>query len=385
MQRIINYFRHAAVAACAACALASCVCEDLAEEDMPGSGDQTLLSVGLQLPALRAAAEGTGSYEPGDENENYIDIRNKGYRLYFFDTADKYVGRFVPFSLTPAGEGTRYEALGVAPNGLSKLTDFKVVVAANWPVYPDESLVAGTSTIADLCNAGTAQFDRLTSFELDPAKGLTIPFYGVHEYKGVKFKKGERTTLTEPVTLLRAMAKVELIVDIAGVSLVDVGLRGYNARGYCAPKEVFTQTDYDHGGQWELDYVKAPHLIGDANDAGQGEGSIPLFRKQEADEATGQKETWIAYVPEYRNTGLAPDGTENYKARLDFKLDIQEEDELPYHIYFAKYEKTEMVADSYFDILRNNCYRFTVTIDHGGLVIKVKKWDNTYDYEYSFD
>ncbi len=364
-------------AALALCVLSACVYEEQDEPEL--TGDYSLLNISLSLPMTLAETGETSGYVPGEGYENYIDIKNRGYRIYFFDSVDRYVARFTPMLITSSdSKENTYDVLGRATDDIAGLSNFKIVVLANWPSYPDAGLQRGVSTIDDLCSDAAAKFDRLSSFELDPDKGLTIPFFGVHHYTGVTIEKGKLTTLAEPVALLRAMAKIEVVVNIDGATLSSIGLRGFNAEGYCAPAGVHSQSDYDHSGNWDLDYVKTPHLVGGANDADAANAFVPLLHKA----ASGAKqEMWIAYVPEYSNLNA-----DSYKSRLELKLDVQSDEAVPYDIYFADYDANgKMVADSYFDILRNNCYRFTVTIERGDLVIKVKKWENAYDNKFVFD
>lgn len=384
MHGFTKYVLRCVIAVSAAIAMNSCVSEDIQDEPV-NTGDNTLLSIGFQLPQMEERSRAEGGYEDGVDYENYLDIPNKKYRIYFFDSADKYISRFIPLSFTASGGDNKnmYVAFGVMPNEISELTGFKVVVLANWPKFPDDSsLQPGVTTIGDLCNDASAQFDCLTDFNLSPAYGRLIPFFGVHSYEGVKIEKGQLNTLAEPIALLRAMAKIELVVNIDGVSLSNPGLRGFNSKGYCAPANVLSQDDYNHNGNWNEDYVKTPHLVGDANDAGQGTELLPLLCKQRHDGVN--KETWIAYVPEYRNLASA-DGTENYKSFLEFNLDIQDEGAAPYKIYFRDYADGKEIAGTDFDILRNNCYRFTISIAHGALIINVKKWENAYDNKFTFE
>lgn len=101
----------------------------------------------------------------------------------------------------------------------------------------------GETLLSDICNADWGQFDSFSSFELKPER--LIPFYGVHEYNNIEFKSGEVTLLPEPVTLLRAVAKVEIILktdDYFDLSISEVKVRRYNKKGYCAPKDIFHRT-----------------------------------------------------------------------------------------------------------------------------------------------
>lgn len=401
MQGRISNILRLTTAVLAALAMVSCIYEDPQDETAVPEA-RTLLDISFRVPQMNAQtrAEGTeGSYEDGVGYENYLDIYNGGFSIYFFDYTDNtYITSFTPVAISgpDAGNKGEYKVQTLVTNEIAELNAFKIVVLANWPSYPDDFMKAGVTTIDDLCNGVTgefdSQFDCLPGCDLDPDKGLMIPFYGIHSYTGVTIQKGKINTLAEPVALLRAMAKVEVVVDIDGVSLSTIGIRGYNKKGYCAPDKVYTHGDYDHDGDWSNDYVKTPHLIGGENYPNQQDAFLPMFCRQRRDGA--KKETWVAYVPEYRNTD-SPDGTVNYKSRIELTLDIQEEGAMPYSIYFAKYDDTTTVKpvildektepNTCFDILRNNCYRFTVSIKGGLLIIKPEKWEYAYDNKFTFD
>lgn len=378
MQGFIKHILRPAAVLLATLVLTSCIYED--EPDSPAAVDEpTMLSIGFQLPAMAARSRAGGGYEPGVDYENYVNVERDGYRIYFYDSSDRYITRFVPMTVSELGgsDAMTYSAWGMMPAELTELSDFKIVVLANWPAYPDDSaLQPGVSTIGDLCDDASARFDCLTNFELNPDEGRVIPFYGVHHYTGVKIKKGKLNELPEPISLLRAMAKIEVISEIDGVRLTNVCLRGFNTTGYCAPAGVFSHVDYDHNGDWDADYVKTPHLPGDANDAGQDTAVLTMLPVSDS----SGRPRWIAYVPEYRNINA-----DDYKSHIEFNLDYQDEGDTPYDLQFAEYADGKIVAGSHFDILRNNYYRFTVSIAHGGLMIKVRKWDAAYDNNFTFE
>ena len=58
------------------------------------SDKEPILSIGLRLPA-RSPEPGEG-YEAGETYENYIDIENNNYRIYFFTSDNKLIARFEP-------------------------------------------------------------------------------------------------------------------------------------------------------------------------------------------------------------------------------------------------------------------------------------------------
>lgn len=362
---------------CLLWALASCSHDAAEDPDVPSGGEATL-NIGFKIPT-RAAAE---EYEDGETDENYIDIAGGNYRIYFFDTDNKFIAGFAPsgFISADGSDYRQYNVLGKAPDVLVKYSSFKIVVLANWPKYPEDSdvnvtLKAGETTIADICNADWALYDCLTdgnetntaSVALDPDAGRLMPFYGVHEYNDVTFKPGVATILSEPVTLLRAMAKVEVILDTDDdISITEAKVTSYNVKGFCAPSDVFSQSDYGQGNDWETDYLSKLHLIDDQNDKDATNRSLFLCQKD------GEK--WIAYLPEYRNRGV----NDEY-AHLELKFSFQEDSDNPYLIYFAEYDENGKTDNSQedlrLDIERNNIYRFKVKVNPLLLQVSVEKWE----------
>lgn len=348
------------------------------------SDKEPILSIGLRLPA-RSPEPGEG-YEAGETYENYIDIENNNYRIYFFTSDNKLIARFEPdgFVETQGSDYRDYSMLGKAPTALADHQSFKMVVLANWPQYGDDTMKAGETLLADICNAAWGRFDSFSAFELGPER--LIPFYGVREYDNIAFKSGEAALLPEPVTLLRAVAKAEVILktdDHFDLSFSEVKIRRYNNKGYCAPKDVFSQDDYDHGGEWNSDYVSGLHLVDNSNDA---EEKIQNFRfAYQWIGADGNKyEKWIAYLPEYRNI----DAGDKYSC-IEVRLDIQAGKDEYHKVYFANYDengKTDNNDDAKrFDISRNNLYRFTVTVRDNRLTVNVQEWQYAYDNEYTFN
>lgn len=372
----------------------SCSREAAEGPDVPSGGEATL-NIGFKIPA-RAAADG---YEDGDADESHIDIAGGNYRIYFFDTDNKFIAGFAPYGfITADGSDYRqYNVLGKAPDALVSYSTFKMVVLANWPEYPEDdanmTLTAGKTTIAEICNADWAQYDCLTdgnetnptAAALDPAADRLMPFYGVHQYSNVTFKQGEAAILPEPVTLLRAMAKVEVILQTDGesdLSFSSLKINRYNAKGYCAPKDVFHQDSYDHNGNWENDYApQGLHLVGDQND---GEAKELSFRRvRQWDEGGKRYEKWTAYLPEYRNVEVG----DNYSS-IKAKFNIQLADDAPHTIYFARYDggETDNSDDNRLNIERNNIYRFQVTCTHYDfkLLLTVRDWQGLYENTFDF-
>ena len=338
-------------------------CTDEMEADGNSKERSVKLQLQLSLP-MDASARTTrmpSGFEAGSKYENYINVNS--YRIYFFDTNNNYIARFIPSKtvMAEATEYTLYSVEGEVPEDVlrrasNNTMDFKIVVLANWENY--EKPEAG-STLETICNADWAQFKILKSFELD--EDNLIPFYGVNEYEDVPVQYGGTITLKESIPLLRAMAKVEVVLNTEEMSFSDVTLHGYNSKGYCAPRNgAYPQ------------YWHILHLIGGQNEEGSINKTIRFLPTQ----SDNKKETWIAYVPEYDNSD------EDNAAYIELHSDIQTE---AFVIRFAD-DKTDVTSTSFFNITRNHLYRYNVKIKlvDGRIEAEVSDWEEEYQNDFNF-
>ena len=185
---------------------------------------------------------------------------------------------------------------------------------------------------------------------------------------------------------MRAVAKVEVVLETDGhfdLSFSEVKIRRYNKAGYCAPKDVFSQNDYDHGGEWNSDYVSGLHLVGNGNDTEEKTQDFRFVSRWTGTDGN-KYEKWIAYLPEYRNI----DAGDQYSS-IEMRLDAQTGEDEPHTIHFANYDESGKTDNNdnarRFDISRNNLYRFTVTVRDNRLAVNVQEWKYAYDNEYTFD
>ncbi|OUO51224.1 hypothetical protein B5F78_13355 [Bacteroides sp. An279] len=352
-------------------------CTDEMEADGNSKERSVKLQLQLSLPmdASARTTRMTSCFEAGSKYENYINFDDvHSYRIYFFDTNNNYIARFIP-SKTVMAEATEYTLYSVegevpedvlqrASNNTINTMDFKIVVLANWENYEEPEAESKLETI---CNAYWAQFE-IKSFKLGEEN--LIPFYGVNEYEDVPVQYGGTITLEESIPLLRAMAKVEVVLNkedelnTEEMSFSHVTLHGYNSKGYCAPM---------NGAYPQNGHIL--HLIGDQNEEGSINKTIPFLQTQ----SDNKKETWIAYVPEYDNTSKGANA-----AYIELRFDIQTEtDEKDFVIHFAD-DQTDIEKTS-FDITRNHLYRFNVTIDpKGNLAVEVNDWEKVFNNEFYF-
>ncbi len=345
--------------------------------DAPESDDATTVNVGLTLRADNVSGDVEG-YVQGSTYENYIDIDGGDYRIYFFTNSasggnDTYLATFTPLDMVNYyySDYTEYRLYGeVAIPDVIDSGSFKIMVLANWGAnnYDDDALKT-TTTIDEICEAGWSTFSAITSADgFVLGESNLIPFYGIHAYSGYTFELGKAIELSEPITLLRAMAKVEVTLETEDVTFSDVTLHRYNATGYCAPYGVYSEADYGQGTDWATDYLPDVHLVNGHND-GDGtpiDRSIPFKQVQEADMDNGIYETWVAYLPEYKNTDA--DNPDDYSY---IAVTVNGRDEAS-AIYFADYtdgETDNTVMENRFDIQRNNLYHYEVKVDIKGVYV----------------
>ncbi len=338
--------------------------------------------------------------EQGSIDENVLST----YRIYFFDNNNKYIATFDPTQFSPSDDMSTYTISGKIEDSVVNTLEvtnngnFKIVMLANWPEanYPsDDVLTTNNASIDDVCTGsnssgttiGTPTFDcpeSPASGDPDETPVLTIPedgipFYGVHTYESQTFEKGKITTLESPIYLLRAMAKVEVVDVTKGTresspyysTIKSAKICRYNAKGYCAPEGIDEQSKYESVDNGY--YVNAVHLPytdnGNSTDNEESEDFPTLAMYHDEDD-----DTWVAYIPEYKNTITT--GTYQYPCYIELELECNDDDtdntynydnvleENGYDkvkIYFAEDGESSDETE-YYDVQRNKLYRFNVTL-----------------------
>ncbi len=284
-------------------------------------GFRIALGTGLRTRAL----PGEAGTQAGTGYENYIGIEDTDYRILFFALDNTLLGAFEPETFVPVDNSAypqEYEVKGTIPAPPS--SDFKVVILANWGAYP--SLTEGVTTIDDVCRAGTYAY----AAGFVPSADARIPMYGVKQCKGLTF---HRNLLTElgTISLLRAMAKVEVVCEGDDVTLTAVSLANYRDGGMCAPLDMTDETDY----------TETLHLGGTVRTTGSLAFTPDAARK-----------SWLLYVPEYNN--LSDMWWTEPSSVITVVRSTGETDK----IEFKDYSSANGGA---FNIFRNYHYRFNVS------------------------
>lgn len=344
-RRTILHYATGAVALLAAVLAVSCG-DGHEAEAVPQ--EPTPLRVGFRIALGEAnvarAAEADGDdadtdTDAGVDFESFIDVEHKNYRILFFDTQNRYLTSFRPqdFSVGESESGVQvYDLIGRIDKRLPR--DFKVVVLANWPAYP-ESLVEGKTTIEQVCTGDRSRYDYTPPFV---CSGSTpIPMYGVRQYAGVEFRS-QTITFLGTIHLLRAMAKAEVVCKTKGWTLDKVVLYRYNRAGYCAPSGIYDEKDYSGS-----DYVGAVHVP----DGAVEKDSLAFEKLKDG--------RFVIYLPEHRNVEA---GAKRADA-AEIKVFFEERADKEYTVEFKYYQNPPVgsALGDPFDVRRNNYYKFTVS------------------------
>ena len=294
-------------------------------------------SVSRAIPGEDGTTEGVGY-------ENYIDIVNRDFRFYIFDANNLFVDELDVLMVMPMDHSTYYVMAEL--NAIPSTEVFKVVVVANWPVYPaSESLVKGETTIQDVCEM--SDYDYVQPFT--PSAEQKIPMYGVSTYQDKEFRPDFSTDL-EAIYMLRAMAKVEVKLqdDLSGYSLESPLLNRFAGHGMAAPIGIYDNTTADCSS-WESMHIDHEHVI--------NTGSTPFLENIEG-------KNYSIYLPEYKNAGA------QFPSYISFFLNGTE-----YDIQFKNYINGKPIGEP-INIVRNHHYVFTITSVGAGIQVSytVEDW-----------
>ena len=190
-----------------------------------------------------------------------------------------------------------------------------------------------------------------------------IPMWGVQTVN-LSLSPGTRTTLTEPIYLLRAMAKVEINLEPEGYTLEGVTLNRYNPTGYNLP-----------AGAADVENTKKLHYDNES-----------LLSFNPCTTTTPGKNLsfnvsnnhLVFYLPEVANSA-----DEN---ELVMTLSLKKGTETvslqaPY-LYFRQYTDGIAEGATPFDVVRNHWYVYTITKVNDKIEVEVKVSVKPWDIRY---
>ncbi len=317
--------------------------------------------------------EDEDKYKAGDEYEGYISTEEGDYRFLFFDLNNIYletlqVEKVVP--VTTSGPDKVYLVEGSVSKGLYSKARVNVVGLANWGDY-NFRCVAGETTIKDICAQEATVFSYTDGKGLHgkvPSTADRIPMYGV---SGDQLMNGQADASgkvqMKPVQMLRAYAKIVVKADFSefpeaergACSLKEVTMSRVLDAGFKAPENVVHPVQYVHS-EWEKDYTPI-HLPA----SGEVLENVPFMPLRDAD-GNEVKDTYVIYVPEYRNVYMAEGNKpamRNEASRINIRYSIpagEETAELDFKYYNSRSEN--IPADTPFDVCRNVWYTYNVKV-----------------------
>ena len=225
-------------------------------------------------------------------------------------------------------------------NSESTAASAQVAINSFYKVAGSENIykVEGALTINDLSSetldCRLEVFANCTKGSETFTQGTSIPMWG-EKMTTLNLRKGEATELTEPIYLLRAMARVEVMVAEGVGELQSVTVDKYNQIGYVLPKfpETFPE-GYDGTEDLDQDAVFNPNTTTPETNLGFTLGANGGF---------------YVYLPEYQNVGEGAS-----PAQMTVTIDDK-----TYPLEFKIYDDES--NDKYFNIVRNHYYQYIIT------------------------
>ena len=290
--------------------------------------------------------------EIGSSFENRIAPSTLRVEIYSAD--NNYIGKVENLIYWPINEdGSRYQFNGEVPVAL--LNDAANLPAGTTPNY--KFMVFANCAEGDNGSL-TYEFD-----DLDTTTGA-IPMWGVKQ-ADISNLLANRVQSLGTISLLRAAAKVEVIVDeaLTGCVINEAAINYHNREGYSLP------TGWDSATSTEAL---------DRDGVFRGYRSLHTTPHNFIEVEQGRK--FILYIPEYDNTLFA-----DYEAKVSVNVTYNSSVmNFPDALQFRSYTGGRPTGDVS-NIVRNTIYRFRITqVNSGNLVLnyEVEDWERSDNWEW---
>ena len=236
----------------------------------------------------------------------------------------------------------------------NKYLNCKIMVLANCSVDPSD--ITGTTTINTLLEAATFNFNGQPSL---------IPMWGVLKVtpddKVLMHENGFPNPLPD-IYLLRAMAKLEVIMKDTEHAITSIAVENYNTTGYCVPTGYGTATDTRN--LVRNDVFRATSDI-------NSRASSFIANESVVTENDKTYKCYTIYVPEYKNM----EGTSAVANPSRIAIQVDGKTDKTYYIYYGTAGK-----ETEWNIVRNHIYRFNITAVKTEIIVgftlyyQVKSW-----------
>ena len=329
---------------------------------------QVMFTIALDDSSARSRATWGDNYDNNDTNDydsaigddfdNYIDPDKFFVKLTL--GTNTYDVKNIAYWQQPDPNKNIYEFVGEVEVNISQTTLYtnaKVMVYANM-IPATEEKDKGKETFA-------------TNYDTYPGTGVKyIPMWGVQTISNLSLTPGARNMLPD-IYLLRAMAKVEVIMANNEYEISNIKLNGCNNTGICLPtgwEDATTTSGLDLEGVFR----PRPSFIAETLKDCFTESTVNGFQ------------CFTIYVPEYRN--IAPDSQTSVTPST-ITVTIGDKD---YDIEFKKYADGA-ATDVAYNIVRNHIYRYTITavntskpIEEFIITYMVTDWNEITDLDLDF-
>lgn len=168
-----------------------------------------------------------------------------------------------------------------------------------------------------------------------------IPMWGVQTVS-LSLTPGTRTTLNEPIYLLRAMAKVEINLTAEGYTLEGVTLNRYNPTGYNLPAgaaDVENTKKLHYDNENPLSFKPCTTTTGEDLDFSVSNNHL------------------VFYLPEVANSA----GENELVMTLSLKKGTETVTLQAPYLYFRQYTDGKAEGATPFDVVRNHWYKYNIT------------------------
>ena len=381
-----NWFLHILLLAGLFGMLTTSCCQDEVLEEVVESRSEKLqvyftLNLGENSMNSRTTWEGYDNDETNPEGEIGTDLENlvDDIQVLLFTNDDNtFLGEVSITAFYPTeGDSHLYKFYGELPTlptgksimNANKYLNCKIMVLANCSVDPSD--ITGTTTINTLLEAATFNFNGNPSL---------IPMWGVLEVtpddKVLMHENGFPNPLPD-IYLLRAMAKVEVIMKDTEHAITSIAVENYNTTGYCVPTGYGTATDTRN--LVRNDVFRATSNIN------SGASSF-IANESVVTENDKTYKCYTIYVPEYKNMQEDEDGKLAAVANPSrIAIQVDEKTDKTYYIYYGTAGK-----ETEWNIVRNHIYRFNITAVKTEIIVdftlyyQVKSWTSIENENINF-
>ena len=286
--------------------------------------------------------------------------------LFANDDANTFLGEVSISAFYPTeGDSHLYKFFGelpTLPTGKSimdedKYLNCKIMVLANCSVNP--SAITETITINKLLETATFNFNGNPS---------TIPMWGVLKVTPsdeILMKENGFPNPLPDIYLLRAMAKVEVIMKDTKHQITSIAIENYNNTGNCVPAGYNSAIDTRKLNR--NDVFRATTDIKAESCPFIANVSDVIIKENGADK---NYKCYTIYVPEYKNM----EGTSAVTNPSRIAIQVDDKTNKTYYVYYGTAGK-----NTEYNIVRNHIYRYNITKVNDGynmeLTCVVKNWD----------